>query len=392
MNNFADFLESYKNEKVDYFSIVELIRINDIEYKNMLNCSNKQLLSYNMDSKYKQNTESPVLFKKYDLWKSNHEVDICFNETQREIYIDCSVNCLHDLIKITEEYTYDKLTKYNIDLKTLHLIKDDLITLNKMVGLTELKTNVIEQILYFIQNLHQYKGESDYKHTVLYGPPGTGKTAIAEIIGKMYSKMGVLKKNIFRKVNRSDLIAGYLGQTALKTTDVINSCIGGCLFIDEVYSLGTNESYSSECIDTLNECLSRHKNNLMVIIAGYEENIKHQFFSANPGLESRFIWRFSMEPYNSLELYKIFQKMVSDIEWTLLPTITVKWFDKNKEHFKYNGRDIEQFLTKVKISHSKRIFGTKCTQKAIDILDLDSGLKKFLKYKEEKRPPLNLYI
>ena len=81
----------------------------------------------------------------------------------------------------------------------------------------------------------------DFMHTVIYGPPGTGKTEIAKIIGKIYCKMGILKKGTFKKVTRSDLIAGYLGQTALKTKDVINECLDGVLFIDEAYSLGNIE-------------------------------------------------------------------------------------------------------------------------------------------------------
>ena len=76
---------------------------------------------------------------------------------------------------------------------------------------------------------------------------GTGKTEVAKIIGRMYSKIGILKKNIFKKVTRTDLVAGYLGQTAIKTSKVITDCIGGCLFIDEAYALADNDSYSSRC-------------------------------------------------------------------------------------------------------------------------------------------------
>ena len=199
----------------------------------------------------------------------------------------------------------------------------------------------------------------------------------------MYSKMGVLTRNVFRKVTRSDLIAGYLGQTALKTTDVINSCLGGCLFIDEVYSLGTDESYSRECIDTLNEALSRHKNNLMVIVAGYEDEIKRCFFSMNKGLESRFIWRFHIEPYNPIELFQIFRKKVGEIKWQLHESIDAKWFDKNKDSFKFYGRDVEMFLSHVKVSHSRRVFGSKEDKKRIHLADLQAGLQSFTKNKQK---------
>ena len=199
--------------------------------------------------------------------------------------------------------------------------------LSKMIGMKDIKTNIIEQLLYFLQKMHvNNENNQDYKHTVIYGPPGTGKTEIAELIGKMYSKIGILENHIFKKVNRSDLVGGYLGQTALKTRDVIKDCLGGCLFIDEVYSLGSDDSYSQECINILNESLSVHKNNLMVIIAGYEQDVKEKFFTMNKGLESRFIWRFTISPYNYDELYKIFLLKVSNISWYLDDNITSKWF------------------------------------------------------------------
>ena len=117
-----------------------------------------------------------------------------------------------------------------------------------------------------------------------------------KIIGKIFSKLGILSKKYFKKVTRADLIAGYLGQTAIKTRDVINEAKGGVLFIDEAYALGNPEkrdSFAKECIDTLCEGLSDNKDNLMVIIAGYEKELKDCFFSYNQGLDSRFNWRFN---------------------------------------------------------------------------------------------------
>ena len=172
-----------------------------------------------------------------------------------------------------------------------------------MVGMKTLKETLLNQILYFMQKLHANEKCNDFKHTVIYGPPGTGKTEIAKLLGKIYSKIGILNSNndfIFKKVTRNDLIAGYLGQTAIKTRGVINQCIGGVLFIDEAYSLGShndNDSFSNECIDILCEALSDHKDNLMVIIAGYEDEINNRFFSINKGLKSRFIWKFNIENY-----------------------------------------------------------------------------------------------
>ena len=252
MNNYIKFLESYKKKDINYFDIVNILKANDLELNNVIKKDN------------------------YEIWKEDHEIkNINFNELE-EVNIEVNVNNISDFIDITNTYAYEKNKKYNIDLKSLHYIKDELVELNNMIGMKEIKESIINQLVYFMQKLHiNDDNSSDYKHTIIYGPPGTGKTEIAEIIGKIYSKIGVFKKNIFKKVTRSDLVAGYLGQTALKTNDVINSCLGGCLFIDEAYSLASDDldSYSKECIDTLCEGLSRHKNDLMVIIAGYENEI-----------------------------------------------------------------------------------------------------------------------
>jgi SpoVK/Ycf46/Vps4 family AAA+-type ATPase len=227
-------------------------------------------------------------------------------------------------------------------------------------------------------------------HTVIYGPPGTGKTEIAKIIGSIFSKMGVLNKGTFKKVTRADLIAGYLGQTALKTRDVVKDCLGGVLFIDEAYALGNEEkrdSFSKECIDTLCEALSDHKDNLMVIIAGYETDLNSCFFNYNQGLNSRFTWRFKTDEYSAEDLYKIFLKKVNDGGWFVSDKseIDVKWFEKHKKYFKFYGRDIETLFAKTKIAHSRRVFCLEdSVKKYVTIKDLDKGLEIYLKNEDSK--------
>jgi SpoVK/Ycf46/Vps4 family AAA+-type ATPase len=225
-------------------------------------------------------------------------------------------------------------------------------------------------------------------HTVIYGPPGTGKTEIAKIIGSIFSKMGILSKGTFKKVTRADLIAGYLGQTALKTRDVVKECLGGVLFIDEAYALGNEEkrdSFSKECIDTLCEALSDHKDNLMVIIAGYETDLNSCFFNYNQGLKSRFTWRFKTDEYNAEDLYNIFLKKINDSGWHLSENseIDITWFNKNKTIFKFYGRDIETLFAKTKIAHSRRVFCLDpSVKKYLTIKDLDKGLEIYLKNEE----------
>jgi SpoVK/Ycf46/Vps4 family AAA+-type ATPase len=312
-------------------------------------------------------------------------------EIRETINIEAEVNNITDILKLVDTYQNDPAIKYNINMKALHDIKEPLEELNNMIGMKDLKNNIVDQILYFVQELHKGNLSSgDFMHTVIYGPPGTGKTEIAKIMGKIYSKIGILKKGSFKKVTRSDLIAGYLGQTAIKTSDVIKEALGGVLFIDEAYALGNPEkkdSFAKECIDTLCEALSDNKENLMVIIAGYEKELKDSFFSFNQGLDSRFTWRFKTDDYTAEDLYNIFLKKVKDIGWEIDADskITVDWFKKNKDYFKFYGRDIETVLAKTKIAHSKRVFCRPDSEKKkIKLRDLDKGFEIYIKNDDVK--------
>ena len=339
-------------------------------------------------------TKSPVFFRIGTPPLKKELVKPIYTGPKEKQNIIAEINNISDLLKLIEDYKLDEKIEYNINLESLHNIKEPLQELNNMIGMNDLKQNIVDQILYFSQNLHKITktGESsgDYMHTVIYGPPGTGKTEIARIMGKIYSKMGILKKGVFKKVTRSDLIAGYLGQTAIKTKDVINECLGGVLFIDEAYALGNSEkrdSFSKECIDTLCEALSAHKENLMVIIAGYENELKDCFFNYNQGLESRFTWRFKTDEYKAKELFDIFLKKVSDIGWSISEdSINVVWFEKNLEYFKFFGRDMEVFLSKIKIAHSRRVFCKDQAEKTkITFKDLEKGFEIYLKNDDVKK-------
>lgn len=404
MNKFIEFLDSYKNkDNVNYSDIVDIMKAIDIDFnKNCVKPSSIQPLRKIIKVK-KPPTPRPL--NNYDLWKTAHEVeDSSLNLSNLPLVnIDANVESIDDIIKLINDNPLLDDVTYNIDLRSLHKIKSDLVELNDMIGMDGIKDSVINQLVYFIQKLHLSNDHStaciDYKHTVICGPPGTGKTEIAQIIGRMYSKIGILKKNVFRKVTRSDLVAGYLGQTAMKTKDVIESCLGGCLFIDEAYALANDDldSYSKECIDTLCEALSNHKDNLMVIIAGYEEDLNQIFFPANKGLESRFIWKFRIDSYDAKELCAIFVKKVRDINWSLESDdeIDYKWFEEKKANFKHFGRDVEMLLSCTKVCHSRRIFCKDPSfRKKLNIDDINKGYAMYLKNKnkKEKPPVFGLYV
>lgn len=354
-------------------------------------------LNYKKNNSYLNTFQDPNIDYERNIFKPHlfglpFIVDTVKSNKIEEKIIDVDIQNLSDLIKMIDDNPVLDNVKYNINMEPLHNIKPHLIELNNMIGMNNLKNSILDQILYFSQDLHKNNknNERDFMHTVIYGPPGTGKTEIAKIIGKIYSKLGVLdKKNIFKKATRADLVAGFLGQTAIKTKELIQSCIGGVLFIDEAYSLGNTEkrdSFSKECIDTLCEALSEYKNNLMVIIAGYEKELNECFFDYNQGLNSRFTWRFKVDTYSGKELMQIFIKKVEENGWTINTNdINSEWFEKNMEYFKYYGRDIEVLFTKTKIAHSRRVFCKPISEKTIiALVDIENGFKLFLNNDEVK--------
>ena len=346
-------------------------------------------------SQYEANSESI-----YIAWQQDHEVKIDVVEKEQQekekVHINVSIRSLKDILTIVESVEYDPTKCYNIDLQALHKIKPEINKLNDMIGLDSLKHDVVKQLLYFIQGFADDSTHGDYKHTVLTGPPGTGKTELAKLIGNIYSKIGILKgNNVFKKVTRADLVAGYLGQTAIKTRKVIDECFGGVLFIDEAYSLQADDMFAKECVDTLCESLSDNKNNFMVIIAGYESDLNESFFKINKGLNSRFIWRFNIEAYSVKELFRIWCYIVTSRGWNFHKDITEHFFQTKKEKFKDNGRGMEQLFLFSKIAHSQRIYGKEEEEKKnITLEDLTTGLQMFEDHMNVKKDKISfgLYI
>lgn len=311
------------------------------------------------------------------------------------------INSINDLIKIGRNQ--NKFYK-NIDMEMLYNITPYLEELDNLIGMNSLKISLFYQIIYYIQGMHIRNKQDEYLHTLLIGPPGSGKTTVAHIISKIYQGLGILSKNgPFIIAHRDDFIAGFLGQTALKTQKLLNSCIGGILFIDEVYALGPSQldkdSFSKEAIDTLCSFLSEHTNDFCCIAAGYEKDIKKCFLSVNAGLESRFQWKHKIEEYTLNQLAEIFIKKVNDINWNIsIDKIIVADVIKNhKDMFKNAGRDILNFITKCKMSHSHRILSKDKIHKFILTReDLENGLEMMKNSKIDDQkippPPLGMYI
>lgn len=194
--------------------------------------------------------------------------------------------------------------------------------LNELIGLHSVKKLVLEiQAFVKIQQIRRKQGllaEPLVLHMIFKGNPGTGKTTVARLLGKMFKQINILQKGHTVEVERADLVGEYIGHTAQKTRQQISKAIGGILFIDEAYSLarGGSRDFGKEAIDTLVKAMEDQKNNFIVILAGYKDEMEW-FLDTNPGLRSRFPIIINFDDYSIEELMQIAKKMAKNREYRL---------------------------------------------------------------------------
>lgn len=238
--------------------------------------------------------------------------------------------------------------------------------LNALVGLDSVKSEVNTFRNYItIQNERKKKGlpipPTSY-HLVFSGNPGTGKTTLARIMAKILKELGILTKGHLVETSRTDLVAGYVGQTAIKTNKVIDEALDGVLFIDEAYTLakGSENDFGQEAIDTLLKRMEDDRERLVVIVAGYTNEIK-TFIASNPGLSSRFNRYINFPDYTKTELVEIFKRLVDKYHYTMnddaehaLSALFEEVLSKKDEHFG-NGRFVRNLFEKVVERQANRL-------------------------------------
>lgn len=298
--------------------------------------------------------------------ESEDEIDLSNLDGEKPV-INLNINLTPDLSSQTQEENKGvSVHKPSNEEKNNDTLESVLEELNGLVGLDKVKEDV-NSLMNFI-NISKLREKRGMKsptisyHLVFTGNPGTGKTTVARMVAKLYYLMGILPEGQLVETDRSGLVAGYLGQTAIKTQKVIQEALGGVLFIDEAYALANDkeDSYGKEAIETILKAMEDHRDELVVIVAGYD-NLMHNFIDSNPGLRSRFNKYFNFPDYNGEELLKILKRFCDSNGYKLsektIPMLTQKlneMFETREEHFG-NARAIRNVFERAINNQANRL-------------------------------------
>ncbi len=253
--------------------------------------------------------------------------------------------------------------------------------MGNLIGLEEVKKTLAELTAFSL--VQKKRAEQQLKncpivmHMVFKGNPGTGKTTVARLLGKVLNDMGILSKGHLLEVERADLVGEYIGHTAQKTREMIKQSLGGIMFIDEAYTLsqGGEKDFGREAVATIVKSMEDHRNNLLVILAGYSSEM-NRFITSNPGLKSRFPIHIDFPDYNDDELFQIAVHMYEDRDYQM--NNRCRWkikqhladFTKSRHPHSGNARYVRNLVEKSIRLHAVRVVNREyLTRKDLIIID-----------------------
>ena len=313
---------------------------------------------------------------------------IVIDDELLDIVIKCKTNGIKT---ITESFLKDigktsLLSSPTADIQDTKLAMDEL---DALIGLEDIKMQ-IKQIINYVK-VSKMRSQTPMLHFSFLGASGVGKSICARLVGRIFAEEGIIPSNKFVEVTRADLVAGYVGQSALKTKSVLNKAKGGLLFIDECYSLLSDspKDFSQEVVAELVKFMEDEKDTV-VIFAGYTEPVQ-EFLKSNDGLESRIQFKLYFPNYSAEELYLIFKKMANDRNYKLASNVKdtlLEHFEKAQKQENFgNARYVRNLLEKIEMELAQRVIsdGTdNCIIKLCDVKAVIERLEKQLPKGKQK--------